>query len=151
MSKGVNIHIPEKEQVKFSRWIKSLENKNQREVKTLVRSTILNIHKWAVRFAPVDYAILKSSIRPVFTSSGFGGSVRVRAKYGPYKEFGTGTKVFKQYGEFYAPDPEIRKYAAQFRGRGIRKVNMEAKPYLFPAFNLGVKEMTEKLKRMGFK
>ena len=79
------------------------------------------------------------------------GEVYVTKNYAPYQEFGTGKKVFTQYGSSYPPDKDVREYASQFRGEGKRKVNMAAQPYLFPAINLAKKEMIARLNQIGFK
>ncbi len=42
-------------------------------------------------------------------------------------EFGTGTLVD------IASDPGLRAYEATFIGKGIRQVNLPARPYFFPA------------------
>lgn len=45
-------------------------------------------------------------------------------------EFGTGAKVdLKHLQELGIPD----SYAAQFKGKGIREVNLRPQPFLFPA------------------
>jgi hypothetical protein len=48
------------------------------------------------------------------------------AKYAPYVEFGTGGMVEIPKG--------LESEAAQFKGRGIRKVNMKAQPFFFSPF-----------------
>ena len=78
----------------------------------------------AKAFAPVDKGGLKSSIRTVI--KGMTGEVIVGADYGPYQEFGTGDRV-------NVPS-ELTEIAMQYKGKGIRKVNMRAQPYLYPSF-----------------
>lgn len=78
----------------------------------------------AKMFAPFDKAGLKLSIRPF--KKGLTGEIVVGVGYGPYVEFGTGTKV--------KVPSELKDYAMQFKGKGIRKVNLPARPYLYPAF-----------------
>lgn len=142
MSK-TGIYIPESEQAKFNRWVNKLNNKVSVDSRRLIVSTALDIQRWAMMFAPVKVGLLRSSIRTKFTKGQTGASIYTVRRYAPYVEFGTGTKVV-------AP-ADVRDYALTFKGRGIRKINQRAQPYLFPAWRLGVKEMTEKLKRMGFK
>jgi hypothetical protein len=48
--------------------------------------------------------------------------------YSPYHDFGTGSKV--------SVPAEVSSYAAQFKGRGIRKVNITPKPFFFSNFFL---------------
>jgi HK97 gp10 family phage protein len=47
-------------------------------------------------------------------------------KYAPYVEFGTGGTVNVPAG--------YEDFAIQFKGKGIRKINLRARPYLIPAF-----------------
>jgi|LauGreDrversion4_2_1035121.scaffolds.fasta_scaffold00407_41 HK97 gp10 family phage protein len=57
-------------------------------------------------------------------------AIIARAPYAPYVEFGTGRGVtlkFLQEAGFPS------SYAEQFRGKGIRKQNMYARPFFFPA------------------
>ena len=53
-------------------------------------------------------------------------SVGSRLKYAPYVEFGTGGTVNVPAG--------YEDFAIQFKGKGIRKVNLRPRPYLIPAF-----------------
>lgn len=48
------------------------------------------------------------------------------ADYSAYIEFGTGAYV--------SVPSELQNYAAQFKGRGVKKVNLPARPFFFPAF-----------------
>jgi HK97 gp10 family phage protein len=47
-------------------------------------------------------------------------------KYAPYIEFGTGGLVSVPAG--------YEDFAIQFKGKGIRKINLRPRPYLIPAF-----------------
>ena len=53
-------------------------------------------------------------------------TVGSKLKYAPYVEFGTGGLVNVPAG--------YEDFAIQFKGKGIRKVNLRARPYLIPAF-----------------
>ena len=87
-----------------------------------IKLAVVNIHRKAVQAVKVDLGGLKNSIRMSF---GKVASVYETAKYGPYVEFGTG-------GLVDVPS-ELTEYAMQFKGKGIRKVNLPARPYFFPA------------------
>jgi len=102
-----------------------VEKKLKNELHIVTRQTSYN----AKSFAPVNKMIgygpgLKSSIRTF--NKGLTGEVIVGVGYGAYVEFGTGSKV-------QVPG-ELKDYAMQFKGAGIRKVNTWAQPYLYPAF-----------------
>ena len=80
----------------------------------------------AKSFVAVDHGNLKTSIRN--DTKDMTSVVGTNVIYGPFVEFGTGSKV-------NVPN-ELRDYAIQFRGAGIREVNTRAQPYLYPAFFL---------------
>jgi len=65
-----------------------------------------------------------------------GGTV---APYAAYVEFGTG-------GLVQVPN-ELKKQAWLFKGKGIKEVNLRARPYLYPSLLRGRKEYLEKLQK----
>ena len=67
-------------------------------------------------------------------------TVEAKAKYAPYVEFGTGGLVDIPTG--------YEQYAAIFKGKGIRKVNLRARPFLIPAFENEVPQLMKRLKEM---
>ena len=143
MSDFITLKLPDAERAAFSRWIDQQKEENKKEVKKLVRQTLDKISKRAKQFVSVDKGFLKTSIRAVSTKDGYGGIVEVGRHYSPYVEFGTGTKVV-------AP-ADVADYAMTFKGRGVRKVNLRAQPYFFPAVRISQKEMMARLEQMGFK
>lgn len=66
------------------------------------------------------------------------GIVSVTANYAPYIEFGTGGLVDVPAG--------LSNYATQFKGRGIKQVNLPARPFLYPNWKLETNKMLERLK-----
>lgn len=65
-----------------------------------------------------------------------------RAPYAPYVEFGTGRGVtlkFLQEAGFPA------SYAAQFKGKGIKKQAMYARPFFFPAIRTELRLLNVRL------
>ncbi len=140
---NIFLRMPEAERLKFRVWVESLSEENQTECKKLMADTILKTARRAKMFAPVKSSYLKNSIRSLISSNGLGGTVYTGRSYAPYKEFGTGNKVV-------AP-ADVADYAMTFKGKGKRKVNQRAQPYLFPAVRLSLKEMYQKLEQMGFK
>lgn len=85
---------------------------------------------------------LKSLIAAYITPDG--AVLESKAKYSPYVEFGTGRKVklddLKKLGF-----PE--SYAAQFKGKGIREVNLPARPFFFVSVRKALKERIEIIKK----
>lgn len=64
----------------------------------------------------------------------------VLAPYAPFVEFGTG-------GLVQVPN-ELKEMALQFKGKGIRQVNLPARPFLYPALLIGRNEYLDKLKKV---
>lgn len=61
-------------------------------------------------------------------------------EYSPYVEFGTGTLV--------DVPPGLEEIAIQFKGMGIRKVNLPARPFFFRAFFEQKTKLIENIKRI---
>ncbi|AGO48329.1 tail completion or Neck1 protein [Cellulophaga phage phi17:1] len=74
--------------------------------------------------APVDFGFLRGSI--IGLSKDLEGKVSTGVNYAPYVEFGTGGDVDVPAG--------FESYAMQFKGKGLRQINMPARPFLIPAF-----------------
>lgn len=66
-----------------------------------------------------------------------GGS---NVKYAPYIEFGTGGLVDVPQG--------LESYAIQFKGKGVKQVNLPARPFLFPAYFLQKKELVKNIQNV---
>ena len=79
----------------------------------------------------------------VFSNDRLGSMVYANANYAPYKEFGTGKKVRVPMG--------YEAFAWQFKGRGIRKVNSEPRPYFIEPYEDAKKRLIKELNKMGFK
>lgn len=69
---------------------------------------------------------LRNDIKSIFNKVKLFAKSGTSKEYGPYVEFGTGTMVDVPAG--------LESYAMQFKGKGVKKVNLPARPYLFPAF-----------------
>jgi hypothetical protein len=147
MPDKANISFPESEVERFKSWINSLDDKKKNECRLIVTGTTFTIARRAQMFLssslknPTSY--LRGSITPAMSSDRLSGRVFTHRTYGAYVEFGTGTGVI-------APS-DVAEYAMTFKGKGIRKVNLRARPYLFPAYRLGITEMKTKLEAIGFK
>lgn len=109
-----------------------------------VEATTMDIHRDAVARVPVDTGRLKGSLTPVVLKQGekVTGEVGTNVQYAPYVEFGTGGKVNIPQG--------LESYAARFKGKGERQVNLPARPYLFNSGFDNINKMMERL-RAGLK
>jgi HK97 gp10 family phage protein len=121
----------------FARSIKKVRDDQDTMIKKEIAVATRNTSKAAKSFAPVNHSRLKNSIRD--NASGMTGEVVASADYAPYVEFGTGMLV-------NVPD-ELSSYAMQFKGQGIRQVNTRSQPYLYPAFFINRKKLTEQVDR----
>ena len=69
-------------------------------------------------------------------------SVVVNKKYAPYIEFGTGSTVsLDDMLQLGIPSG----YAMQFKGKGIREVNLPARPFLFSSARKELRSVTGSL------
>ena len=99
----------------------------EKDMGRIIEDNSRQLERSAKRFAPVDTGKLRQSIKAA-KNTDLNWRVVVLAKYGAYIEFGTG-------GLVRVPE-ELEALAIQFKGKGIRKVNIKPQPYLYPAFEL---------------
>ena len=87
-----------------------------------------------------DTGALKQSITPEI--SGKTVSVVANKKYAPYIEFGTGSSVnLDDMLQLGIPS----SYAMQFKGKGIREVNLPARPFLFSSARKELRNLMNRL------
>jgi len=140
--------IPPSEIERFKAFTRGVSEQNRQECDQLIKHTAMTTQRRAMMFAPVNYGFLRRSVgykidgmmSALIWAGGAGSGINV--KYAPYVEFGTGTRV-------NVPG-DVKEYAIQYKGAGLRKVNNRAQPYFFPALRLSTKEMFAKLRQMGF-
>jgi len=123
---------------------KKLDNLRAFDKKTLSNElgrSAMDIVRMAKQNAPVDKGTLKQSIK----SERKGKTVEViaGANYAPYVEFGTGGMVKLDDMLQLGIPPS---YAAQFKGRGIKEVNLPARPFFYNAARIGLKNLLVRLK-----
>jgi HK97 gp10 family phage protein len=123
---------------------KKLDNLRAFDKKTLSNElgrSAMDIVRMAKQNAPVDKGTLKQSIK----SERKGKTVEViaGAHYAPYVEFGTGGMVKLDDMLQLGIPPS---YAAQFKGRGIKEVNLPARPFFYNAARIGLKNLLVRLK-----
>ena len=122
---------------------KKLDKMRAFESKTLsneLGKTGLEIVRLAKRAAPVDKGALKQSIST--QRSGKSVNIVAAANYAPYVEFGTGGSVdLTDMTELGIPE----SYAAQFKGKGIKDVNLPARPFFFSSARIGFKNLLNRL------
>jgi len=119
-----------------------LSPKIAKEVAMEVNASALAIQSKAKRDVKVDNSTLRSSIQLKEINQGLKVVYTVGSalKYAPYVEFGTGGEVNVPAG--------YETFAIQFKGKGIRKINLKARPYLIPAFESEIPILRKNIKNV---
>lgn len=111
--------------------IEALKKYSTKEVSNELGTIALQSARRAKRAAPKDKSELLKGIRG--EPQGKQAVVMSAAKYSPYVEFGTGRMVtLTDMQQLGIPD----SYAAQFKGKGIREVNLPARPFFFNSIRI---------------
>jgi HK97 gp10 family phage protein len=111
----------------FYKYLKNLESQVSDYVRAEIEDSMLAIESEATNNVSVDTGALKNSIQSMpikVTKNEITGGVEVGASYAPYVEFGTGTKV--------KVPSELSNFAQQYKGDGIKEVNLPARPFFYP-------------------
>lgn len=114
----------------------------ERDIEGVTELVARNIEKEAKVLVPTNFGKLGQSIQankqsPLSWTIEAGGTI---APYAPFVEFGTG-------GLVVVPQ-ELKDQAIKFKGRGVKKINLRARPYLYPALLKGRVEYLDKLKKV---
>jgi|TARA_Y100000052_G_scaffold25559_1_gene29227 HK97 gp10 family phage protein len=140
---NVNIKINESDLSKLNKKLDKLRAFESQKVSNELGKTGLEIVRLAKRAAPVG-KIQGGTLRQSISAQKSGKSINVvaNAKYAPYVEFGTGGRVDL--------DDMLRlgipaTYAAQFKGKGIRDVNLPPRPFFFNSARVGFKNLLNRL------
>lgn len=119
-----------------------LSPKIAKEVAMEVNASALAIQSKAKRDVQVDNSTLRSSIQLKEINQGdkIVYTVGSALRYAPYVEFGTGGLVNVPIG--------FESFAIQFKGKGVRKINLRARPYLIPAFESEIPILRKNIKNV---
>jgi HK97 gp10 family phage protein len=105
----------------------------------VTNSTADDIVNNAKQRAPVDLGQLRQSIGKTVAREGYNRSfIFANTPYAAYVEFGTGAAVSIPKG--------FESIALAFKGKGIKQINIQAQPYLIPAYLIGINQYRKKLK-----
>jgi HK97 gp10 family phage protein len=120
----------------------SLNSKSKGAIKDEFNASALKIQLDAKRNVIVDTGFLRNSIylKEQGTNDKFVYTVGAKSKYAPYVEFGTG-------GLVKIPDG-YNAFAANFKGKGIKRINLRARPFLIPAFEQEKPKLIQRLKKL---
>ena len=96
------------------------------EIDDEIAAGVRNMERSAKRLAPVNTGTgrLRGSIT-ASRNAFLNWELSANVGYAPYIEFGTGGLVDVPKG--------LEQYAIQFKGKGIRQVNLPARPFFFPS------------------
>jgi len=136
----VNLKIDQSDLNKLKNKLDKMRAFESKTLSNELGKTGMEIVRLAKRSAPVDNGALKQSISA--QRSGKSINVVAAAHYAPYVEFGTGGRVdLTDMTELGIPP----SYAAQFKGKGIRDVNLPARPFFFSSARIGFKNLLNRL------
>lgn len=137
---NVNLKIDQSDLNKLKNKLDKMRTFESKTLSNELGKTGSEIVRLAKRSAPVDKGSLKQSISA--QRSGKSINVVAAANYAPYVEFGTGGSVdLTDMIELGIPP----SYAAQFKGKGIREVNLPARPFFFSSARIGFKNLLNRL------
>ena len=127
----------------LSKLKKKLDNLRAFETKKLsieLGKTALEVVRFAKQNVVTDKGPLKQSIKAERKNKSV--DIVAGANYAPYVEFGTGRLVsLDDMKELGIPD----SYAAQFKGKGIKEVNLPARPFFFNSARIGFRNLLMRL------
>jgi len=136
----VNLKIDQSDLNKLKNKLDKMRAFESKTLSNELGKTGMEIVRLAKRSAPVDNGALKQSISA--QRSGKSINVVAAAHYAPYVEFGTGGRVdLTDMIELGIPP----SYAAQFKGKGIRDINLPARPFFFSSARIGFKNLLNRL------
>lgn len=110
--------------------IEKAEKKLVEGVNRAMDASTIAIHNKQVTLTPVDKGILRAG-NTFDNSKPLNKVLENAVEYAPYQEFGTGAYVF--IGETWM-NPELLAIAANFKGKGIKKVNIMPRPFFYNSF-----------------
>ncbi len=137
---NVNLKIDQSDLNKLKNKLDKMRAFESKTLSNELGKTGMEIVRLAKRSAPVDNGALKQSISA--QRSGKSINVVAAAHYAPYVEFGTGGRVdLTDMTQLGIP----QSYAAQFKGKGIRDINLPARPFFFSSARIGFKNLLNRL------
>ena len=136
----MSIKINQSDLAKLKSKLDNLRKFDKRTLSNELGKTAFDIVRKAKKSAPVDKGTLKQSIRSEL--KGKTVEVIAGAHYAPYIEFGTGGEVkLDDMLELGIPS----SYAEQFKGAGLKNVNLPARPFFFSSAREGLKNLLVRL------
>lgn len=136
----MSVKINQSDLAKLKSKLNNLRAFDKKTLSNELGKTAFDISRKAKQAAPVDKGTLKQSIRTEL--KGKTVEVIAGAHYAPYVEFGTGGMVkLDDMLELGIP----ASYAEQFRGKGLKNVNLPPRPFFFSSAREGLKNLLVRL------
>jgi|TARA_R110000744_G_scaffold94462_3_gene182384 phage gpG-like protein len=135
-----NIKIKQSDLNQLNKKLNFFKDFDKKVLSSELGRTALDISRLAKRTVPVDTGGLKNSITAEI--QGKTVSVVVNKNYAPYIEFGTGSMVNIDDMVALGIPPS---YAMQFKGKGLREVNLPARPFLFSSARIEFNNLLNRL------
>lgn len=124
------------------------EDEIQLAVQEEIKDWALRTESDAIRDTPVKTGDLRGSIRSVLGANGLTWIVKVGGingvNYAPYVVFGTGGFVDKNFLQEYG----LVQYASQFKGKGVREVNLPMRDFLYRNARLEFDKSLQEIKKI---
>lgn len=134
MAKGLHVRLENVERLK-----KSFKDKGKvlaEGIDEELNAFVLDVNKDQKSRTPIDTGVLAKG-NNFRIDTPFHKEIFNNVKYSPYVEFGTGGKVKIPKG--------LEKIAEQFKGKGIKEVNLPARPFFFPPFFERKKDLIKRI------
>ncbi len=139
----VNVKLNKSDLNRLTRKLNKLKKLSSQELSNEIGKTIFKgaeRMKSSVVVGQKFGGTLKQSI--VAGASNKKGFIKAKANYAPYVEFGTGRLVdLEDLTDLGLP----ASYAMQFKGKGIKEVNLPARPFFFSSVRIELKKLLDRL------
>jgi HK97 gp10 family phage protein len=137
---NVNIKIDQSDLSKLKKKLDNLRAFESQKLSNELGKTALEIVSLAKKQVKAPTGTLRNTIKA--ERKGKTVEIIAGAHYAPYVEFGTGGSVdLNDMLQLGIP----ASYAAQFKGKGIRDVNLPARPFFFSSARIGFKNLLNRL------
>lgn len=123
--------------------LRSFGDEGRKVISIVTRETAKEIELTAKQLAPVDIGDLRQGISEDKVDDYHYKVIAVQ-RYSAYMEFGTG-------GLVSVPN-ELKEIAIQFKGAGVKQINLRPQPFMYPAWIKGklnyLDDLTKQLKKL---
>ena len=136
----VDVKLNKGDLKRLTRKLDKLKKISMQELSNEIGQTVFKGAERMKSNVVVDKGNLKQSIAAGASKNK--GFVKAKANYAPYVEFGTGRLVnLEDLTDLGLP----ASYAMQFKGKGIKEVNLPARPFFFSSMRIELKKLLDRL------